>query len=81
MKKELVIKNTAGLHAALAAKLVQLASSFDVDVRLEYTDKVVDAKSILGLMSLAVPSGENITVIADGKDANLAIEEIENLLG
>lgn len=81
MKKELTIKSTSGLHAALAAKLVHLASSYDVDVQLEYEDKMVDAKSILGLMSLAVPKGENITVIAEGNDAQIAIDEIENLLG
>ena len=81
MKKELTIKSTSGLHAALAAKLVQLASSFDVTVELEYDDKKVDAKSILGLMSLAVPKGDNVTVVAEGNDADIAIEEIENLLG
>ena len=81
MKKELTIKDTAGLHAALAAKLVQLASTYDVEVKMEYADKVVDAKSILGLMSLAVPSGQNVALVAEGADAQKAIDEIEKLLG
>ncbi len=81
MKKEMTIKDTAGLHASLAAKLVQLASTYEVEVRLEYADKMVDAKSILGLMSLAVPSGQNVAVIAEGSDAQKAIDEIEKLLG
>ncbi len=81
MRKEMTIKDTAGLHASLAAKLVQLASTYDVEVRLEYADKMVDAKSILGLMSLAVPSGQNVAVIAEGSDAQKAIDEIEKLFG
>ncbi len=80
MKKELVIHNTAGLHAALAAKLVQVASEFQSEVWIEYADKTVDAKSVLSLISLAVPSGENVVVKADGKDAEEAILEIEKIL-
>ncbi len=80
MKKEIVIQNTAGLHAALAAKLVQVANEFQSDVRLEYADKVVDAKSVLSLISLAVPSGENVVVKAEGDDAEEAIQEIEKIL-
>jgi len=80
MKKEIVIQSTEGLHAALASKLVQLASSFSSDVRMEYADKTVDAKSVLSLISLAVPSGENVNIIAEGSDAEEAIQEIEKLL-
>ena len=80
MKKEMVIQNTAGLHAALAAKLVQVASEFRAEVRLEYADKVVDAKSVLSLISLAVPSGENVVVKAEGDEAEEAILEIEKIL-
>lgn len=80
MKKEIHIQSTAGIHAQLAAKLVDIASHYKADVRLEYADQTVDAKSVLGLMSLAVPSGENVTVIANGEDAEAAIFEIEKLL-
>lgn len=80
MEKEIVIKSTVGLHASLAAKLVQVASKYDADVKLVYNDKVVDVKSILGLMSLAVPSGENVLLSAKGKDAAEAVKEIENIL-
>ena len=81
MEKIIQIKSTVGLHASLASKVVQTASKYDVDLRLEYTDKVVDAKSILGLMSLAIPSGENIKLVAEGKDAEQAITEIQKILG
>ena len=80
MEKVITIKDTAGLHAQLATKLVQISNKFDVVVRLEYENITVDAKSILGLMSLAVPSGKNIRFIADGEDAQEAINEIQNLL-
>jgi len=55
MEKEIMIKSTTGLHASLAAKVVQAASKYNVDIELHYQDKVVDLKSILALMSLAVP--------------------------
>ena len=77
MEKKIVIKSTVGLHASLAAKVVQSASKFDVDIKLHYKDKVVDVKSILGLMSLAIPSGENVVLVASGDQALTAIEEIE----
>jgi phosphocarrier protein len=81
MKSEVMINSTAGLHASLASKIVQLSSKYDADVRIEYTDKIVDAKSILGLMSLAVPKGENVKCIAEGPDAEEALNEIKKILG
>jgi phosphocarrier protein HPr len=80
MEKVITIKDTEGLHAQLATKLVQISNKYDVEVRLEYANITVDAKSILGLMSLAVPSGKNVKFIAEGKDAENAINEIQKLL-
>lgn len=81
MQKEIVLKSTIGLHAKIASKLVQLATKYSVDVKLYYNDQVVDAKSILGLMSLAIPSGENIKLVANGEQAEIAVDEIVKLLG
>jgi len=81
MQKEIVLKSTVGLHAKIASKLVTLATRYSVDVKLYYNDQVVDAKSILGLMSLAIPSGENIKLVASGDQAEIAIDEIVKLLG
>lgn len=81
MKSEITVSSTAGLHASLASKVVQLSSKYDADITIEYTDKIVDAKSILGLMSLAVPKGDNIKVVATGKDAEKALNEIKKILG
>lgn len=80
MEKEIVIRSTVGLHAKLAAKVVQTASKYSVDINLVYHDKVVDIKSILGLMSLAVPQGENVKIVATGEQAEQAIDEIAELL-
>ena len=81
MQKSIVVKSTVGLHASLAAKVVQAASKYSVDIKLHYHDKVIDAKSILGLMSLAIPSGENVVIEATGDQADAAIADIASILG
>ncbi|MCF7927387.1 MAG: HPr family phosphocarrier protein [Candidatus Izimaplasma sp.] len=80
MEKELLIKDTAGLHAVLASEIVKASADFDVKVTLIYKDKEVTANSVLALMSLAVPQGKNIKVIAEGKKAEEIIEEITKIL-
>ena len=80
MEKTIVIKSTEGLHASLAAKVVQTASKYDVDIELHYKDYVIDPKSILGLMSLAVPAGTNVKVVATGEQAEEAIKDIQSIL-
>lgn len=81
MEKEIVIKSTTGLHAALAAKVVQTASKYTVEIELHYKDKVVDLKSILALMSLAIPHGENVRIVARGTRAAEAIKDVSSILG
>ncbi|GEM_PF-283829 len=81
MEKEILIKSTAGLHASLAAKVVQTASKYAVEVELQYQDKVVDLKSILALMSLAIPYGKNVKIVAKGTRADEAIRDISSILG
>ena len=80
MKETIVVKSTVGLHASLAAKIVQAASKYSVDINLHYHDKTVDVKSILGLMSLAIPSGENVVIEATGDQAEIAIADIATIL-
>lgn len=81
MKTEITLKSTAGLHAALASKVVQLSSKYDAEVSIVYIDKTVDAKSILGLMSLAVPKGDNVKIVATGTDAEKALNDLKKILG
>jgi phosphocarrier protein len=81
IEKEILIKSTTGLHASLAAKVVQTASKYAVDIELHYHDKVIDLKSILALMSLAVPHGENVRIVARGNRAEEAIKDVSSILG
>ncbi len=80
MTKQILVKSTVGLHASLAAKVVQAASKYSVDINLHYHNKVIDVKSILGLMSLAIPKGENVIVEATGDQAEAAIADIASIL-
>ncbi|MDE7263983.1 MAG: HPr family phosphocarrier protein [Anaeroplasmataceae bacterium] len=80
MQKQIVVKSTVGLHASLAAKVVQAASKYSVDINLHYHNKVIDVKSILGLMSLAIPRGENVIIEATGDQAEAAIQDIASIL-
>ena len=80
MKETIVVKSTVGLHASLAAKIVQAASKYSVDINLHYHNKTIDVKSILGLMSLAIPSGENVVIEATGDQAEIAIADIATIL-
>lgn len=80
MKQQFTLANTRGLHAALAAEIVRLTSKYDAEIRIEYDDKVIDAKSVLGLLSLAIPYGENLQVIANGNQAEAAMNDLQKLL-
>ena len=78
--KELTIINKLGIHARPAAQFVKLASSFDADIVVEKDGEEVDGKSILGLMMLAVGPGSKITVTAEGKDEQQALDALEDLV-
>ena len=80
MKQTITLQSTKGLHASLASKIVSLAGKYDAHVEIQYEDKVIDAKSILGLISLAIPFGENLTVISRGNQAEEAINDLQKLL-
>lgn len=79
--KEIEIKLAGGLEARPVAMLVQIASQFDSSVYIQ-TDgnKRVNAKSIMGMMSLGLNAGEKITVEVDGADEADAIDRIEKYL-
>lgn len=81
IEKEVTIKSTKGLHASIAAKVVQATNSYAVDIELHYQNIVIDLKSILSLMSLAVPYGENVRIVAKGNRAEEAIEDVISILG
>lgn len=80
MKEKWIIEDTAGVSAQLASKIVHVASKFESDIILHYKNKEVDVKSILGLMSLAIPEGERVEVVAKGTDAAEVIAELKTIM-
>lgn len=78
--KQVEVKLKTGLQARPAALFVQEANRFSADIFLEKDGKKVNAKSIMGLMSLAVSSGSEITIIADGDDESVAIHALADFI-
>ncbi len=80
VRKEITIQLSKGLEPRPVAMLVQVASQHDSSVYLETEGKKVNAKSIMGMMSLCLDAGENVTIFADGTDEENAIVNMENYL-
>lgn len=80
IEKELTIVNKLGLHARAAAKLVSLASSFESHIELEKDSRVVNGKSIMGVMMLAASQGTKVKIRAEGADEEGAVNDIEALV-
>ena len=80
IKKTIQVKIASGFEARPVALFVQVASQFDSSIYIELDEKKVNAKSIMGMMSLGVLEGEEILVVADGKDEEEAIKKIEKYL-
>ncbi|SDW46370.1 catabolite repression HPr-like protein [Marininema mesophilum] len=70
-----------GLHARPAALFVQEANKYSSEIFVSKEHKRVNAKSIMGIMSLAVAHGSQITISADGSDAEQAIEALAKIVG
>ncbi|MCI9296787.1 MAG: HPr family phosphocarrier protein [Lachnospiraceae bacterium] len=80
LEKSMKIQLKNGLEARPVAVLVQVASQHESSVYIESAGKKVNAKSIMGMMSLGLDSGAEINVVADGKDEAEAISSIEKFL-
>lgn len=77
---KITIINKLGLHARAAAKLVHLASRFESESKLVHGSKVVNGKSIMGVMMLAASKGTEIELIIEGPDEETAMTEICELI-
>ena len=78
--KKIKIQLKNGLEARPVAVLVQVASQYDSRIDVECENKKVNAKSIMGLMSLGLSAGEEVVVSIDGDDETNAMDEIEKYL-
>ena len=74
------IQNSVGLHARPATFFVQKANSYKCSIWVEKEDCRVNAKSLLGVLSLGIAKGMTVTLIADGVDEALAVEGLSNLV-
>ncbi len=78
--KEISIKNSVGLHARPATFFIQKANSFKSSIWVECGDRRANAKSLLGVLSLAITQGTQITLIADGPDEAEALSGLTELV-
>ena len=80
IQRDVTITNNIGLHARPATFFIQKANSFKSSIWIEKDDRKVNAKSLLGVLSLGVSKGTTITLIADGADEAEAIEGLVSLV-
>lgn len=80
VRKTFEMSNESGLHARVAAQFVKTTSRFQSDIWIEKENKKINAKSIMGILSIGVSSGEEFDIVTDGKDEEEAMEEIEKML-
>lgn len=80
ISEDMVIINSLGLHARPAADLVQTVLKYTSDVQIASNGQKVNAKSIMGLLTLAAGQGSTITVMCDGEDAEEALGAVRALV-
>ena len=78
--KEVEVRNPEGLHARPATFFIHKANTFKSSVWVENGDRRANAKSLLGVLSLGITKGTNITLIADGADEGAAIDSLAALI-
>ena len=78
--KEVVVRCESGLHNKQATYFVQKANEFESVIYLECGSRKMNAKSLLGIMSLGVVTGTTVTLMATGSDAEAAVNALEALL-
>lgn len=80
VSKCMTINIPKGLEARPVALLVQVASQYESSIYVEIQEKKVNAKSIMGMMSLGLAEGEKITIIANGPDEDAAVDAIDKYI-
>ena len=80
VKQDVTITNNIGLHARPATFFIQKANSFKSSIWIEKDDRKVNAKSLLGVLSMGIAKGMTVTLIADGQDEDSAIQGLVELI-
>ena len=78
--KDVLVQNQVGLHARPATFFIQKANEFKSSIWVEKEERRVNAKSLLGVLSLGIVQGMSITLIADGSDEEQALEGLATLV-
>ena len=78
--KNVVVNNQVGLHARPATFFIQKANEYKSSIWVEKEERRVNAKSLLGVLSLGIVGGTNIRIIADGSDEQVAVEGLVKLV-
>lgn len=78
--KEVLVQNQVGLHARPATFFIQKANEFKSSIWVERDERRVNAKSLLGVLSLGIVGGANMRVIADGSDEQDAVDSLVKLV-
>ena len=78
--KEVLVQNQVGLHARPATFFIQKANEFKSSIWVEKEERRVNAKSLLGVLSLGIVGGTNIRIIADGSDEEEAVSSLVSLV-
>jgi phosphocarrier protein len=79
IRREVTVRNRAGLHTRPASMLVRTASKFDAEILLRRNNYEINGKSVIGVMTLAAEQGATLTLVADGEDEEDAAEAIAAL--
>ena len=80
VSKEVIIQNQVGLHSRPATFFIQKANEYKSSIWIEREERRVNAKSLLGVLSLGILKGTKITIIADGVDEEKAVEGLAELV-
>lgn len=80
ISKEIVVQNQVGLHARPATFFIQKANEFTSSIWISKDERKVNAKSLLGVLSLGITRGTTVILTADGADEDAAIEGLTNLV-
>lgn len=79
-QRDVTITNNIGLHARPATFFIQKANTFKSSIWIEKDDRKVNAKSLLGVLSMGIAKGMTVTLIADGQDEDTAVKDLVELV-